>query len=235
MTKTKNSLDSIIIFHFQPRVVVVVVVDGAHFRPPPLPPSPSQNRKQASGTKVMWGLKLLYLGNKVSFGGNTMKMSNDEDLARYRSRIPLARYYSTRWGRFWEIKSAFTFGLFFFPNFCSNVAPSFVTSTHRVEISNLVLNRVSESDRHYYCCCLVGLLKTGRGALQIWHSKGEEKDSVWCTQSSQLLPSINVLESSNPLGGFKIDHLKQNFILARSYKTRSQLILSCFFPFSFQP
>lgn len=35
MTKTKNSLDSIIIFHFQPRVVVVVVVDGAHFRPPP--------------------------------------------------------------------------------------------------------------------------------------------------------------------------------------------------------
>jgi hypothetical protein len=47
-----------------------------------------------------------------------MKMSNDEDLARYRSRSPLARYYSTRWGRFWEIKSAFTFGLFFLSFFC---------------------------------------------------------------------------------------------------------------------
>jgi hypothetical protein len=54
MTKTKN-------FYYFPKFQSrVVVVDGAHFRPS----SPRQNLKQATGTKVMWGLKLLYLGNK---------------------------------------------------------------------------------------------------------------------------------------------------------------------------
>jgi hypothetical protein len=80
----------------------------------------------------------------------------------------------------------------------------------------------------------VGLLKTGRGALQIWHSKGEEKDSVWCTQSSQLLPSINVLESSNPLGGFE-DRSKTKFHSCSELQDSVPIHSFVFLSFSFQP